>query len=117
MPPETNPKDGSASDDRAQRLAKNEAFFRESNEQLEKEASGPRSTFDCICECSRRGCVLRLKILKVEYERVRARSDHFAVVPGHEDTSIEVVVEAFPNYLVVEKRGKAGDVARQTDPR
>ncbi len=117
MPPETEPSEGSATDDRAQTLAKNEAFFRESNEQLEKEALDAGSTFDCICECSRRGCVLRLKISKAEYERVRARSDHFVVVHGHEDRLIEVVVETLPNYLVVEKRGQASIIARQTNPR
>jgi hypothetical protein len=30
----------------------------------------------------------------------------------HEDPSIEVVVETFPNYLVVQKFGEAGEVAR-----
>jgi hypothetical protein len=106
------------SDDRAERLAKNEAFFRDANEQLERDALlGHESTFDCICECSRRGCVERLLLTTAQYERVRSRSDHFAVTNGHEDTTIETVVETFPNYLVVEKHAEAGDIARQTDPR
>jgi hypothetical protein len=104
-------------DERARRLAKNEVFFREANEQLEREEHRREGTFDCICECSRGGCVQRLKLLITEYEQVRARSDHFAVAHGHEDTSIEEVVERLPTYLVVKKFGEAGDVARQTDPR
>jgi hypothetical protein len=109
--------DGASSEGREERLAKNEAFFRETNEQLERDGSDPDSTFDCICECSRRGCVQRIEISRGEYERVRADSRHFVVANGHEDISIEVVVERLPNYLVVEKHGDAGDVARQTDPR
>jgi hypothetical protein len=108
----------SASDDRATRLAKNEAFFRETNEQLEAEAlvSG-ESEFDCICECSRRGCVERIQLTAAQYERLRSRGDHFALAHGHQDTTIEAVVEIFPNYLVVQKKAEAGDIARQTDPR
>jgi hypothetical protein len=106
------------SDERAERLAKNEAFFREANEQLEREALlGRASTFDCICECSRRGCVARLGLTTTEYERLRTRSDQFALAHGHEDTTIETVVETFPNYLVVQKFGTAGDEAERLDPR
>ena len=107
----------SASDERAKRLAKNEAFFREANEQLEREQHRGEGTFDCICECSRGGCVQRLKLLITEYEQVRARSDHFVVANGHEDLSIEEVVEKLPTYTVVKKFGEAGAVARRTDPR
>jgi hypothetical protein len=41
----------------------------------------------------------------------------FVVHPGHEDPSIEVVVERYTAYFVIEKQGEAGDVARITDPR
>ena len=103
--------------ERARRLAKNEVFFREANEQLEREQHRGEGTFDCFCECSRGGCVQRLKLLITEYEQVRARSDHFVVAHGHEDPSIEMVVESLPAYVVVKKFGDAGEVARQTDPR
>jgi hypothetical protein len=109
--------EGAPSDERARRLAKNEAFFRDANEQIEREQHHWETSFDCICECSRGGCVQRIKLLITEYEQVRARSDHFVVTPGHENPSIEVVVERLPSYVVVKKLGEAGDVARQTDPR
>jgi len=112
MPPDSEP-----SDERARRLAKNESFFRDANEQLEREQHRWETSFDCICECSRGGCVQRIKLLITEYEQVRARSDHFVVVPGHEEPSIELVVERLPTYVVVKKLGEAGDVARRTDPR
>jgi hypothetical protein len=112
------PPDETLSGDRARRLGKNEAAFRRMNEQLAGEASGwTGSTFDCICECSRPGCLQRIEILTVDYERVRKQGDRFVLAHGHEDPSIEVVVVTHPNYVVVEKVGVAGKVARETDPR
>jgi hypothetical protein len=105
-------------DERSRRLGRNEAFFRETNEMLEREALGWRERmFDCICECSRRGCMVRLTLTTAEYERVRASGDRFVVARGHDDPAVEVVVESFDSYAVVEKRGEAGEVARNTDPR
>jgi hypothetical protein len=103
---------------REERLAKNEAFFREANEILEEEAvARVQAETDFVCECSRLGCVERLAITLAAYERVRTAGDHFVVVPGHEDASVERVIEIEAGYLVVEKTGVAGDVARDTDPR
>jgi hypothetical protein len=36
----------------------------------------------------------------------------FFVVPGHEDAQVETVLERTPEYLVVEKVGRAADVVR-----
>ena len=70
-----------------------------------------------ICECSNRGCVDRVTLTKAEYEHVRADSDQFFVVPGHENAEIERVVERFPDYSIVAKFGEAGEYADETDPR
>jgi hypothetical protein len=101
---------------RAVRLAKNETFFREVNEQLEREASGGGKK-QFFCECSSRGCVDRITLTKREYEHVRAESDQFFVVPGHENAEIEVVIERISTYLIVAKVGPAGAYADQTGPR
>jgi hypothetical protein len=73
--------------------------------------------FDCICECSARGCIDRIDISLVEYERVRAHGDRFVVAPGHQDLAIETVIERHDAYLIVEKQGLAGRIAEATDPR
>ena len=105
-------------DDRARRLARNEAFRREANEVIERDAVGwHERVFDCICECSRAGCMARVRVTTAEYERVRASGDHFVLARGHDDPSLEVVVESSDRYVVVEKRGVAGEVARSSDPR
>lgn len=51
------------------------------------------------------------------YERVRARSRHFLVAPGHEQLEYERVVDQGNGWLVVTKIGVAGAVADDEDPR
>lgn len=105
-------------EDRTVRRARNEVFRRETNELLERDAlRSLQRTFDCICECSRSGCMTRLALSPAEYENVRAHGDRFVVAPGHEDLTIEVVVDVSDGYVVVEKHGEAGEVARSADPR
>jgi hypothetical protein len=45
----------------------------------------------------------RLTLTRSEYEHIRAGGVRFAVVPGHENLSLETVVENHQTYLVVEK--------------
>jgi hypothetical protein len=102
---------------RAQRAADNEDLFRRVNERV-AELSGALDTLTLVCECADAGCAERLPdIGAAEYERVRDHGDRFFVVSGHERPDVETVVEERGRYLVVEKRGEAGEVARSTDPR
>jgi len=106
------------SDTREERLAKNEAFFRRSNELLVQDAARAGSSLtDIICECSSLGCLKRLDVTLEEYEHVRSDSNWFLVAKGHEDPSIEEVVEQHPEYVVVEKHIGGAGVARAEDPR
>jgi hypothetical protein len=106
-----------ADDTRSGRAAANENLFRRINERVE-ELSGDGDELPLVCECSLPDCVARVAgVTAREYEAVRRHPDRFFVAPGHERTDIETVVEARPGYIVVEKRGSAGDVARGDDPR
>ena len=101
-----------------ERAARNEALFREVNEQmrsLSDRSSGDGST-GFVCECSRADCVERLQVPVDVYEEVRAHPRRFLVAPGH-DRDFERVVERSAGYVVVEKEGAAGGIAQQTDPR
>jgi hypothetical protein len=109
---------------REERLAGNEALFREVNERVAEVATQfievePHSEpVDFTCECGRADCVEPTAMTAAEYEAIRAEPTRFAVVPGHEQLEIETVVERHPTYLVVEKRDEdAQEVARETDPR
>ena len=109
---------------RDERLAGNEALFREVNERvaevathfIEVETSAEQINF--ACECGRADCAEPVAMTLVEYEAIRAESTHFAVVPKHEQPEIEVVIKRHPTYFVVEKSQEdAQEVARETDPR
>ncbi len=71
-----------------------------------------------ICECNDSKCSERVEITLEEYERVRADGTRFLLAPGHGDGSIEKVVDARANFVVVEKvQSAARALVRRLDPR
>jgi len=109
-----------ARDDRADRAAQNEAVFRRVNERLEEvneafQVATDRAEF--VCECARIECAERLEMTLSKYEAVRSVPTQFLVKPDHVLPEEERVVERQAQYAVVEKVGRAGERARQLDPR
>jgi hypothetical protein len=103
----------SASEDR---VARNEALFREFNERVEGLA-GDSPRVDFVCECGDLDCLERLALTRTTYEQVRSDPRRFVVVPGHEDRDIERVVARREGHFVVEKMAAAAKVAIEHDPR
>lgn len=104
-------------DARAQRAAENENVFRRINERVESLSRG-LETLTIVCECSDAACVTQIaSVPAAEYERVREHPDRFIVAPGHERPDVETVIDERLAYVVVGKRGDAGEVAREDDPR
>ena len=100
------------------RAAKNEATFRHVNNRILEVAE----TFEAegllaLCECSDAGCMATFPITMNEYGLLRSRGNRFGLIPGHEDPTIERVVEHNERFLVVEKTGEAGEVADELDSR
>ncbi|HEY3922263.1 MAG TPA: hypothetical protein VGL76_09130 [Gaiellaceae bacterium] len=102
-----------------ERLAKNEAFFREVNERINDVAEGMlgEQAYTFICECSDPKCTERISLTRVEYEEVRAKPARFVIARGHTAPEIEHVVEHEGDHVVVEKLGLAGRIAARLDPR
>jgi hypothetical protein len=101
-------------------LAKNEELFRNVNERIEtlsQTVAEVDSMTEYLCECDRPDCYHRVKATRSEYEAVRAESTHFILLPGHEDSRVELVVLSNERFLIVEKRGAAGREADESDPR
>jgi len=104
---------------RAERLARNEARWRELNAELERGLSDiardadERAAF--VCECARPDCVEMVKLPLEEYQRWHQDDSHFVVLPGHEFRDIETVLEETGDYLVIEKRdiGQVYDVVER----
>jgi hypothetical protein len=101
-----------------ERLARNEALFREVNERIRNVATGDDGErYDFVCECANAGCAQRVSLTLAEYERVRANAVKFLIAAGHETPEVEHVVERDDDHLVVAKSGAAAEVARELDPR
>ena len=107
-------------DSRQQRVAKNEALFRQVNERIEEvneelEESGQS---DFLCECGDDDCTAPIRLTLAEYEEVRRNPTHFAIARGHEVIDVEQVISETDRFAVVEKlAGQAGRIAVETDPR
>ena len=104
------------------RKALNETVFREVNERIEalqhQFAVAERLPLNIVCECDRLDCADQLSVRIETYERVRSDAALFFVRPGHEDDSIEDVVDTGGDYMIVRKRpGDPQEVAELTDPR
>jgi hypothetical protein len=108
-------------DERQRRVGLNEAVFREVNERIQElghEFDFVDDELDLICECGDSACQERISMPEAEYEQVRADPLQFAIVPGHEDEHVEVVVAREKGYDLVRKRaGEAAAIAANRDPR
>ena len=107
-------------DERKRRVGLNEAIFRQVNEQirgLNRDFGTQGGTMTVICECGDADCTERLELRVQDYERVRSDSRHYVIARGHEIPDVETVVEEADGYDVVQKKGEAAELARETDPR
>ena len=105
---------------RVQRVAKNEASFRDINERLEaglRQVRHNPEQLEFICECGDRECEATVRLSFEEYEAVRRDSRHFVVVPGHLFPEAERLVGGNERYEVVEKFGEAVEVTDAADQR
>ncbi len=106
-------------DEREQRLAQNEALFREVNERVDAIAHqlGPDVPYEFLCECANADCTFRLTLSTSLYESVRADPRQFVLLPLHYTPEIEDLVIQEETYWVVRKTGEAGEYVERLDPR
>jgi hypothetical protein len=106
-------------DTAAVKTARNNALFRDANDEIDTAAEthglddGRPVPF--ICECSDPTCMRVISLTLAEYQRVRSNPRWFAHAPGHEEAVPGVVhlVERNDRFALVEKIGRAGEVAGQ----
>jgi hypothetical protein len=101
------------------RVAANESVFREVNDAIERGLwpGEDDSPVAFRCECASLECNRLVEITPRAYERVRDDPRRFLVLRGHELPEVETVVESYEEYVVVQKRAEAAEVAEATDPR
>ena len=105
---------------RDERLARNQAIFREVNERVASVAQnglGEPIRYEFLCECSETDCFERLELTLGEYESVRSKPTWFVIAAGHEFVELEQVVRQNDGYQIVQKVGEAGEVVAASDPR
>lgn len=103
-------------DRQVQRAAAAEVNGRRVNEAIERGTQADAAVF--VCECGNLGCNATVELTIPAYEQVRTGFERFLVLPGHELTEIERVVERHEDYLVVAKQdGLAVTIAAVTDDR
>lgn len=89
---------------RNRRLKHNELLFREINDVRDAtNPDGDSYVLAFLCECSDPNCTQRIELAAGTYEAIRAQPARFVLRPGHEDPTIERVVETGPDYEVVQK--------------
>jgi hypothetical protein len=100
-----------------ERLARNQALFREVNERLLELSDGFQDgAMQFVCECSQDDCTLTITLSHDEYESVRAHSTFFVIATGHEILEVEKVIDSRNGWTIVQKV-TASDYAVETDPR
>lgn len=105
--------------EREERIARNEALFREGNERMAawEERHRTESIELYFCECADTECREKVPLAQSDYERVRSDSGHFLIVPGHEIADVETMVESHDEWAMIEKDPEVRDIAEGTDPR
>jgi hypothetical protein len=91
-----------------ERIARNEAIWREVNDRIDEVGEAMRvlpddSLLVFHCECGRPGCDSMVSLTPAEYHDVRSQHDRFAVFPGHEQSEIERTIERTDRYVLVDK--------------
>src|SRR3954468_20134611 len=105
-------------EDRGERIARNEAAYRDVNEAIRKGRTDQSETpRPFVCECGQLGCNQLVELTMREYEPVRANPRRFVMVAGHEIPDVEFVVERHDRFLVAEKHDHEAEIAEATDPR
>ena len=106
--------------ERQERIARNEAMFREANERAKawEERHGPDSEVELyFCECAKPDCLEKVSLREADYERVRSDSRRFVIVPGHELPDVETVIEQNEGWAIIEKAPEVAPTVEALDPR
>jgi hypothetical protein len=104
---------------REERLAENEALFRTANERMaDWEEQHIRAQSELYyCECADPDCRKKVRLRKADYEKVRADSRQFVIVPGHEVKDVETVIEWHEGWAIVKKPHELDPKLERLDPR
>ena len=91
-----------------ERIALNEALFKDVNKNILKtSAEGRYEEAHFICECGEISCEAKISLPVETYRAIRQNKLHFFVKPGHEIPKAETVLERHESYCLIEKPPEA----------
>jgi hypothetical protein len=100
-----------------ERIATNDAAFREANENISEVAEEQGLTVPpvpFICECGDMTCTKIIRMTLAAYANVRSNDRWFFIADSHDAAQDSAkLIEKLDGYLIVEKTGHAGEVAEQ----
>lgn len=102
--------------DRNERIARNEASFRELNDRLDSDVhrgSTEPEFAGFVCECGDEDCDTTIRVALDSYAEVREDDKLFMVVPGHEVPEAEDVVDEREGYVVVRKHDDVEEIVER----
>jgi len=105
---------------REERIARNEAMFREANERAKVWEERHRLDSEVelyFCECAKPECLEKVSLREADYERVRSDPRRFVIVPGHELPDVETVIERNEGWAIIEKAPEVARTVGALDPR
>jgi hypothetical protein len=91
---------------RDERMEENQKLFRRANEKLDERVAGlelDSRRIPFLCECADLECLGRVDLFPSEYGEVRARSNRYAVLPGHTLSEDERVTADRGHFHIAEK--------------
>jgi len=110
-----------APDPSAERVARNNATFREANESIGSAAReyGVESGVPFICECPEEQCTAIIRAALEDYEQIRSDPTRFIYAPGHAAAAgpHATVLERREGYDVTVKVGEAADLVTRRETR
>lgn len=101
-----------------ERIAKNDALFREANEGIRKAAAEQghdTGAIPFICECADPTCHTVIVLDVDDYRRIRSNPRRFLNARDHERAALGLarVVEQHDGWTIVEKTGRAGELSEE----
>jgi hypothetical protein len=105
--------------ERQERIARNEAMFREANERAKEwdERHRDSEVELYFCECANPDCREKISLREADYERVRSDPRRFVIVPDHEVPDVETVIERNEGWAIIEKTPEVTRTVEALDPR
>jgi hypothetical protein len=92
---------------REERRRENEHVFRSANERLrevvEKRFAPPSARVPFLCECADETCMGRVDVTLEQYRDLRSHERRFIMLPDHQRTAGEEIVEQHDGYYITEK--------------